>query len=400
MPQKKSDLPVSDERLKKIRRYIEGRAPLVPKGYKIVVDEKAVECLLPKAIAATGPFWGGLIGAKDREDSLSPEQLSKLKGTLIEQFNSAAGCDLPFDAAELDKEAAETKRTLVMAGPEKITKYYSREEKIQIYREWLCARHALVKAGAHLEVLTPAEDKGGFREVYTRDRYVMIGDTAYLPDPDVMNRMHMHPSDRRAYKGEIEQIKQALQERGVKTVTVKDAWFEGGNAVRHYSSRTIFVGLEHRTTRDCVQRLVNAINETQQEKWSGLAVPLTNYPEMYHMDTGMSEELSHGEVMLSPLLTDRDTYQKILDIVGPKNVIELTNDEARNLATNMIDVGDTIIMTGVCRDLGKKLAGRGYKVISPDAYGQKDFEFGGGGVHCMTNDVRSVRPKRPASHAP
>lgn len=111
---------------------------------------------------------------------------------------------------------------------------------------------------------------------------------------------------------------------------------------------------------------------------------------------GMSEELPHGEIMLSPRVTDKATYQKIVDIVGPDNVIELSDNEAKNLAPNMMDVGNTLVMSGNCNNLREKLKARGYTVVMPDNYAQRKFEFGEGGVHCMTNDVRLPKRKQPA----
>ena len=404
MGQSESKPPISNWRLKKIRRYIAKRVPLVPKGYKLTVDETALEGLLPEALQANPAFKELLWNKKDL---LSPEKAKQLKSVLLDQFNRAAK-NIPFDSSEIENEAAITKRTLVMAGPDKMTfNHGGLERKEQIYLQWHCIRHALVKAGAHLEIISPLDKESGYREVYTRDRYVMIGDTAYLPDPQELQDLSykgvhwLSEKGAKGYIGEVAQVEKALKERGVKTVTVKGAWFEGGNVVRHFSSRTIFAGIHGAwSSEDSAQRLLAAINETQAEKWKLQPVLLTNYPAMYHMDTGMSEELPNGEVMLSSLVTDKETYQKICDIVGAENVIDLSKDEAARLATNVIDVGDTLVMTGNCKDLREKLTDKGYTVIMPDDYGQSSFEFGLGGVHCMTNDLRQPRRKQKAQRGP
>lgn len=402
-----ANLPLSKKQLRRIRDYIAVRIPLVPEGYKIVVDKTAFDALLQEALSANRSLKDRL---RQKETSLPPKKLRQLKGALLNQFNSKAG-HLPFHVSELENEAAETKRTLIMAGPIKLTQEgYTEEEKMQIFKEWFCIRHALVKAGAHLEVLSASSEGGGFREVYTRDRYVMIGDTAFLPDPQKLQHINDSKSfierlpqhEVAGYQREIAQIEKALKERGIRTVTVDGAWFEGGNVVRHYSSQTIFVGLGPDyvwNSEESAEKLVAAINRAQNNKWSLLSVPLTN-EDMYHMDTGMSEELPHGEVLLSPLVTDKKTYEKICNIVGPQNVIKLSNTDAFNLATNMIDVGNTLIMTGNCRKVREQLVKKGYTVVMPEDYGQPDFEFGAGGVHCMTNDVRQIKPKKKTEPAP
>jgi N-dimethylarginine dimethylaminohydrolase len=109
---------------------------------------------------------------------------------------------------------------------------------------------------------------------------------------------------------------------------------------------------------------------------------------MYHLDLGMSEELPHGEVMMSTAVTDPETFEKIRAIVGSRNIIPLSYNEAVKFATNMIDIGDTLVMSGNCPALHDDLIDRGYQVIMPADYGREKFEFGQGGVHCMTNDVQ------------
>ena len=217
----------------------------------------------------------------------------------------------------------------------------------------------------------------------------MINGVAYLPDLQKLLQLRPHYTPESAdYAGQMKQMEEALHARGVKTVTVEGAWFEGGNIVRHFGSRTLFAGIAAAwSSLESAQRLLAAVNAREEEKWSLMPVTLTNYTDMYHMDTGMSEELPHGEVMISPRLTDSETYEIICDIVGQENIIELTDDEAKALETNMIDVGNTLVMTGVCASLEEKLTARGYSVITPADYGRESFEVARGGVHCMTNDV-------------
>ena len=374
-------------RLAKLENYIDDTVlpciPLVLEGRKIVVDKKALESALPKQIASLFP-------------GMPPKKRERLKGKLVAHFSRVAG-RLPFDPAELANETVDPKRTLIMAVPEKLAAskgcdkqgQIDWDKKGRIYEEWFCVRHALVTAGAKLEIVEASPNSGGFREVFTRDRYVMINGTAYLPDPQKLLQLRPRYTPESAdYIGQMSQMEEALHARGVETVTVKGAWFEGGNVVRHFGSRTLFTGIAAAWfSLESAQKLLAAVNENEEEKWSLMPVILANYTDMYHMDTGMSEELPRGEVMLSPLLTDSETCEIICDIVGQDNVIELTDDEAKTLATNMIDVGDTLVMTGACASLEEKLTARGYSVITPADYGRESFMVALGGVHCMTNDI-------------
>jgi len=383
------DLFDRESGLARFRENVESfvNIPLVPAGSKIVVDEKALESIWLTEIAKYIP------------PAVPPEKYAQLKGRLIKHFNQAA-VDLPFDASELHDETENTKRTLMMAAPENRNVPKSKDRKMDDYKEWACVRHALVQAGAHLEIVETPPVNNWNLDVFTRDRYLMIGDTAYLPDTETLGIAYDN-FRRKVVAEEIRLMEAALQARGVKTVTVKGAFFEGGNVIRHYGSKTIFVGIyEPYYTARAAQKLLSAINNTQGEEWSVQPVPLKNFAQMYHLDTGMSEELPKGEVMLSPLVTDRLTYETICNIVGKDKVIELKNEDAKDMATNMINVGNTIIMTSNCDDVQKQLTTRGYKVVSPADYGQTTFAFGRGGVHCMTNDVPSPARKASGQGAP
>jgi N-dimethylarginine dimethylaminohydrolase len=351
--------------------------PFIPQGRKIAPDQKALE-RLPDIIADIAP------------NKMPADRREQLRIELLDEFNAAAG-DIPFDAAELESDAAEASRTLVMIPPYEHGAHDGVEGKIQLIRKWLSICHALVRAGAHVEIAEPPKGANFFercKEVYTRDRYAMIGDTAYLPDMYEASGQNI---------GEVllTQMEKELQAQGVKTVVVDGAWFEGGNVVRHYKSRTIFIGIDCKSsTEDSAQMLLTAVNKTQKEPWKLVTVPLTNLPDMYHLDTGMSDELPHGEVMISPKVTDEKTYKIIRDIVGEENIIELTDEEAKGLVTNTVNVGDTLVMTGTSDSLRQKLAER-YSVVMPDDYGLETFGFGHGGVRCLTNDVPRKQQQKP-----
>jgi len=403
---------VSPERFDEIRDYILRAAPLVPEGRKITVGAEALESLLPRAFSDTLPFMESLRaifswGKNKKSTNLTPQ----LKSVLTEAFNAVAE-KLPFDAKELEQTGGEKKRTVLMADPERLTeKGYGTENRVQVFKKWLCVRHALLQSGARLEVMKSQADHIP-QVVYTRDQYVAIGDTVYLPDPKALEDAVFSPSSSfdmmtfnpvryvNNHKLHIAQFEKDMRARGMKTVYTRGAWFEGGNVVRHFSSRTLFFGLGGDAgAAESAQKIVATINETQGEKWSLVIVPLTDR-DMYHLDTGMSEELPNGEVMISRRVTNKEAYDVICRAIGEDKIIELADDEAGNLASNMIDVGDMLIMTGNCPSLKEKLEARGYRVIGPADYGQKSFEFGLGGVHCMTNDLPPVHKKQSGACIP
>lgn len=374
--------------LGRLAGHLVAKLPLVAEGQKIYVDKKALESVLPQ--------W-----LEFNQSRIPLEKHAALKENILNEFNRVAG-SLPFDAAELDQEAAETQRTILMALPENQARGRDHKHAVEMFIKWLCIRHALTKAGARVEIkeTQPGDYRG--KEVYTRDRYVMINGTAYLPDINELKKMIEMGETREymaPYKDITLEMEAELKERSVKTVVARGAWFEGGNTIRHFGSKTLFFGTSKGwSTTYSAQNLLKAINATQDEPWNLVTVPLTNM-RMYHLDTGMSEELARGHVMISPLVTDKTTYQQIVDIIGAEKIIELSREEANVMSTNMINVGSTLVMTGNSDTLREKLAAKNYKAAMPGDYGQDNFEFGAGGVHCMTNDVPSSSPRRPRQPA-
>ncbi len=276
--------------------------------------------------------------------------------------------------------------SFVMVSPEEMLTI-NVIEKMKIQAKWKAIKSAVENAGGRVVTIDGSNQSGGQKEVWARDKYLLVGNVAYLPDNLVALRL---PGN---YASEIDQMEIFLRNRGIKIVRVKDAWFEGGNVIQHAKSKTIFLGFQYGHS---AQLLEEVINKTQPEKYKVLPVDLVNASRpdfsvnqdgsyLYHLDTGMSEPLAGGEVLLSQDITDPDTLKKIVKIIGHENIIFLSRKDSIGYAANLISVGRTVITNTVSEHLRITLQNKGYKVIEGKDFSLDQLGFGNSGPHCNVN---------------
>lgn len=264
------------------------------------------------------------------------------------------------------------------------------------YNKWRSIHDAFTSAGATVELIEgydPFIQQG--THIYCRDQSLILGGTAYMPDPDNCPSY----TDNRT----LDFIRLKLENFGYEVLKIKGAWFEGGNILRHDSSRTLFVGIYKYSPVTNYKRLLGTINDTQTEKWNicpvslspliayGVPSTLLNARGLYHLDLGLTDELPNGEVLVYPDIADKATIDTIGIIVGKEKLIPVTNvTEVYDAALNLNYTGNTVILTSPVPETTGFLKGQGYEVITPDQYGLQNFSFGDAGVHCFTNELRPV----------
>lgn len=277
--------------------------------------------------------------------------------------------------------------------------------RLDIFRRWVAVKQALSDHGAQIAE-TPSHEADGAqmdekavtRRIFTRDKYFVSGNTAFLPDADSLRDLlpQKQPgydrieADVADYKADIAFFGAVLQDRGYDVQMVKGAWFEGGNLVPHPASGTVFMGQETSwDNKESAVLLQNAVNTARER--DGLEpitiqnIPLVQEDPFYHLDLGLSEPLANGEVLFHDGVTDMRHAYLIEDIVGADKIVPVDEKDGRLFATNLVSVGKTLVMTGVTDDLKDTLKGLGYTAIGPQDYGVDKFKLGTGGVHCVTN---------------
>jgi hypothetical protein len=125
-----------------------------------------------------------------------------------------------------------------------------------------------------------------------------------------------------------------------------------------------------------------------------MGVPLSNQGHLFHLDLGMSQELPNGEHLLSPHVTDKDTFKAIQERIGDKKIILLTDErDTSDYSANLAVASRTnLVMNAASDTLKSDLKARGYTPVLPDQFGQYNFLIASGGPDCQTNTLPQVKP--------
>lgn len=392
----RGDYPMSSDDMAAIYELLEYRVDLQVTGDVVGVDLESFDREYSSALKEFAN--AGYIDPVDYSNPYDVEYYDSIRLTILDDFMNVSRVvpGLSEDTTLEERRALNPDgRSFVMISPEEnFSDGSDLVTRIEMRAKWEAARDALEDAGAHILTIDGMNDAGAAREVYVRDRALIIGDIAYIPDYREMLEWAEHEQVY-MYDKEARQIADFLADNGHKVVHVEGAWFEGGNIVLHPSENknTIFFGMGGSTTDEHARVLIEAVNANQGERWTLHGVPLQDEPTFYHLDLGMTYALPNGEVIIYPGVTDEATYASIVNVIGAENIIEIDRETASTFVTNFNHVGNTIVMTGDAPQLTEDLENRGYRVVTPDQYDVPNLQFGLGGVHCMTNEIAYTPPK-------
>jgi N-dimethylarginine dimethylaminohydrolase len=103
-------------------------------------------------------------------------------------------------------------------------------------------------------------------------------------------------------------------------------------------------------------------------------------PRFYHLDTCFSL-LSRGEVLYYPPAFSVDALAQLEELVGRDRLIEASDEDAHNLAVNLVCIGDDLVLCHASDALRAQLGARGYRVhVVP----LDSFNRSGGAAYCLT----------------
>jgi N-dimethylarginine dimethylaminohydrolase len=285
---------------------------------------------------------------------------------------------------------------------------------------WLGVKMSFEVSG--VKVVSPEIDSTA-RSVWVRDTCFILGNTAFLPDPEWDTRTYFRFSEegnlsiddsvKTVADARHRDHKTVLKELGLKVFQLKGAYFEGGDLIADTQGQQIFWGGDHYVHSHHSRTLKKAILRTRKEKYDIEYVKTDR--RHFHLDIGLSPELPKGHFLVAYNLGKNtgdyrsEGYESLKEYYIPKDrLIGIDfEDSANRFACNLVTVGNTLFMTGCTPDLRKKLEDLGYVVNVPTAEHAKDLQFHwdiaslrrigsareGGGVHCMTNEI-------PANFAP
>jgi N-dimethylarginine dimethylaminohydrolase len=242
------------------------------------------------------------------------------------------------------------------------------------HREWTALHRALAGLGAAIELVPPAP---GLPDL------VFTANAAVVLDRKAVVARFRHP-ERRGEEEPYERAFRTLQARGIidhVAVLPGDVILEGaGDAVWDRSRNMYWMGYGPRSDREASAVLKEMMGVDT------LPLELVD-PRFYHLDTALCP-LTRGEVMYVPEAFTPEGLARIHERVARAHRIEVPMEDACHLAANAVCVGDTIV-TSQCGDsLHRRLAERGYYVMTTPL---PSFLRSGGSAFCLTLrlDLRS-----------
>lgn len=322
--------------------------------------------------------------------------------------------------ADNTQHSATDRPTILMKKPNIISQITSENidlETVFQYRfQWETLKRTLQHAGANIIVAqgkdlrdddqSHGDSPGGRADQYTRDPlFIDAAGTVYLPRFDVPGREvfgEEQPSimaeliasgalnntnEQKKWVDTIEEYRPRIRPR----IKHLDIAVEGGDIVVDAKRNQLFMGYSVKEGFSPHDSDKLALEKAEAlERATGMKViPVPRVDgTFFHLDTFMAV-LPHGEVAIYPDATNRKGMTNIREALGadPK-IYKLGRSSAYGMATNLVAVGNNVVMTADDTDLREALAQWKYNVITPQTVGLEpgfSWQIGQGGARCLTS---------------
>lgn len=200
---------------------------------------------------------------------------------------------------------------------------------------------------------------------------VFATDCCLMIDGKILLSNFRHPERR----PEAAYFERWFREHGYTAIRTASHFFEGGGD-NLLCGDIILAGHGFRSNPEAADEL--------REYFGRTVIPLRIVdPFFYHLDTSVAV-LSDDTVAFYPPALDKASQQRLRAAIP--NVIEATLAEAKSFGLNAVSDGRTIITSNESPSLLKKYEDAGFAVIGTPIL---EFRKSGGGVKCMTLELRS-----------
>jgi len=165
-----------------------------------------------------------------------------------------------------------------------------------------------------------------------------------------------------------------LARAGYATTFLRQTYFEGaGDALFDRVRPLLYAGYGWRTERGATLQL--------QEIVGCRVLPLLLLDERFpHLDSVLCP-LSSGHVLAYMDAFSPQAQTMLRRAIEPRALIEVSVDDALQLACNAVEIGDAVIMHECTRRLRERLHDAGYRVCRTDL---SEFHAAGAGAKCLT----------------
>lgn len=175
-------------------------------------------------------------------------------------------------------------------------------------------------------------------------------------------------------QGEEQHFYRWFDEAGYTVLTIpRETPFEGeGDALFAVDGSRLWAAYGPRTQRSSHHFL--------SEAWKIEVVPLHLVdPRFYHLDTCFAP-LEDGSVMYYPQAFDGASRERIEGYYAATKRIAVAEEDALRFACNVINIGSTVILNEISRELRTELIARGFHVVE---VALSEFLKAGGAAKCL-----------------
>ena len=199
---------------------------------------------------------------------------------------------------------------------------------------------------------------------------VFTANAGLILDDQVVLSSFFHPER----QGEEPHFRRWFAEAGYKVIDLpRETPFEGeGDALFSADGTRLWVGYGTRTNRTSHATLA-ALRDVEV---TGLR--LTD-PRFYHLDTCFAP-LADGSVLYFPAAFDAASQDAIEGFYAPAQRIPVSEADALRFACNAVNLGRTVVLNGISRELEMELMQRGFHVLQTPL---DEFLKAGGAAKCL-----------------
>lgn len=247
--------------------------------------------------------------------------------------------------------------------------WHERADGIRARRQWTRLVEVIEEAGGEVAVLPASPSVGAM--TFTRDTAVVLDEGRALVLRNHSRRGRVEPAH----------VARWLTEDGFETEHLPaEELLDGGNVLR--TADRWLIGVPPGTTRRPPDLAADLLRATTDVPCFG--IPLVG-GEFGHLDMVMADLAGEAWLVYPPALRhtrfDADEWRRVL---GGRPVINVEDEEARELACNIVVVEDVVIGGGLSTRLCRKIERLGLSVCPVDL---DEFRRGGGGAHCLTLEL-------------
>ena len=380
----------------KLQRYL-SQVPVIVEGNTLRFDMEQAKAVIARAPEAL----------KMRP---SPD-LRKKQEEFMERFKRAE-VHLKDPEVDVILVSENASKHFMMVSPHRMPFFYWPEEQLEKWSRWEALRRAIVVSGAKVTV-QDSRDEDNPKYFVCRDSYAFVNNTAYVSDyrspfGQMMKGVFEDMVGMQDKTSDGPRLHDFFRKRGQMCAVLEEGEFDGGNIIVHPQSRTVFMGMENHgmgmhMNMMAAESFQDALNRTQNARWEIVPVVLRkqdkdpisgihammekNSTPFYHLDTGMTEPLAGGEVLIYPGMTIPECLAEIVGRVGPDNIVPVTREEGERRVLNLISNGWNIIASDPSDRLRDEFRERGYCVLSARDFGVKRLGMSDADPHCLTNVI-------------